>query len=151
MSAKFPPVAELLPHAGAMVFLSRVLEHDGKRTVCAVEIDRQELFREADGSIAAWIGVEYMAQCIATHAGLVARARQEAPRQGFLLGSRRVTLNVSRYHSGQQLRVSATHAWGGRAGMASFDCSIEGRLGNVLAEARLNCFLQKDDGDGEEV
>lgn len=141
---EYPPIEELIPHAGEMVFLSSVLEHAEDRTVCLVEIDRQALFRSEDGSVPAWIGIEFMAQCIAAHAGLVAQARKTRARVGFLLGSRRVTLHVPRYSRGQRLWVTAAQAWGRSAGMVAFDCRIEGEGGGVLAEARLNCFLPDD-------
>src|SRR6185369_1356267 len=64
---EFPPVRELLPHRGSAVLLARVLGHDAKRTVCAVDPDAGASFRDADGSIPAYVGLEFMAQTIAAH------------------------------------------------------------------------------------
>ena len=36
MSA-FPEIAQLVPHAAPMLLLSRVVQHDGERTLCEAE------------------------------------------------------------------------------------------------------------------
>jgi len=139
---RFPVIEEILPHGGAMVLLSRVLSHHGDCTVCAVDVDDSGIFRDESGAVAAWVGIEYMAQCVAAHAGLVARTAGEPPRVGFLLGGRRVTFHVARFHPGERLRVNARRVWGGPGGMVSFECSLEdATTGKLLAEGRLNCVL----------
>ncbi len=138
----FPAVEEIVPHAGSMVLLSRVLRHREDETVCTVEIDQQTLLRDPDGSVAAWIGLEYMAQCIAAHGGLIGRAAGEPPQVGFLLGSRCLSFHAARFHPGQTLVVRATRVWGKARGMVSFDCSLEdSATGALLAEGRINCFV----------
>ena len=140
--ADFPPVADVLPHAGDMVLLSQILSHDADETVCIAEVDEQALFRDAAGEVGAWVGLEFMAQCIGAHAGLAARGRGEGPTRGFLLGARRIHFHCARYHRGQSLRVRATHLWGEAPGLVAFDCSIEDAATDAcLAEGRLNCFL----------
>jgi predicted hotdog family 3-hydroxylacyl-ACP dehydratase len=141
----FPAMQEILPHEGPMVLLSRVLSHHGDLTVCAVEVDDSGMFRDESGAVAVWMGIEYMAQCVAAHAGLVALAAGEPPRMGFLLGGRRVTFHVARFRCGDRLRVNARRVWGGPGGMASFDCSLEDATsGKLLAEGRLNCVVAED-------
>jgi predicted hotdog family 3-hydroxylacyl-ACP dehydratase len=143
-------MAELLPHDGTMVFLSRLLSHRQDQTVCLVEIDAQAHFREPDGAVPAWVGLEYMAQCIAAHAGMVGRARGAPPQLGMLLGSRRVRFHTQRFAPGQTLRVSARHVWGRAPGPVSFDCTLEDpESGARLAEGRLNCFVPGDDPAAE--
>ena len=144
--ADCPRVEEVLPHAGPMVFLSRVLSHTDDHTVCSVEIDEQALFRDRTGNVPAWVGVEYMAQCIAAHAGLVGRASGAAPQVGLLLGSRRVGFYAACFHPGQTLVVKAHHVWGTSPGLVSFDCSLaDASTGARLAEGRLNCFVPDAD------
>jgi predicted hotdog family 3-hydroxylacyl-ACP dehydratase len=124
-----------------MVLLAAVVAHDERGTVCIAEVDRLSLFRETDGSVGAWVGLELMAQCIAAHAGMVAHRTGEEPRIGLLLGTRRLTLHVPRFVQGQRLRVRARQTWGGDSGMVAFECAIEDDGGELLAEARLNCLL----------
>ena len=141
MSAAFPPVAELLPHAGEMVFLTDVLEHTETGTVCSVEVGAGP-FIEPDGRVGAWIGIEYMAQCIAAHGILTALDSDEPPRIGMLLGSRRIRLHSGHFETGQRLIVRAKPTWGQRSGLVAFECSLEcATTGALLAEGRLNCFL----------
>ena len=69
-----PDIRRLVPHAGPMVLLDRLLAVD-EETLCAeVTIDADTLF--CDGrEVGAWVGVEYMAQAIAAHAGYAAMLR----------------------------------------------------------------------------
>jgi len=111
-TSRFPPVAEVLPHAGRMVLLSGVLAHTETATMCAAQIDRDTMFADADGGVPAWVALEYMAQCIAAHGGLRARAAGDPVVPGVLLGTRSLVLHVPRFTAGQRLRITATHVWG---------------------------------------
>jgi predicted hotdog family 3-hydroxylacyl-ACP dehydratase len=142
MRAELPPVAELLPHAGPVVLLDRVIAHDAETTVCAVTLRPGSLLAEPDGSVPAYAGIEYMAQCIAAHAGLLEREAGRAPRPGFLLGARAVEIHVVRLGLGQSLEIRAQRVWGEASGMVSFDCSVRDRdTGARLLCGRLSCFL----------
>ena len=103
----FPEVAELIPHARRMLLLDRVLEHGPEHAVCTVDVDRSELFQDAEGCVPAWVGLEYLAQCMAVYGSLVARADGQA-RRGFgpFIGGRRLKLRVDRFRPGQVLRVT---------------------------------------------
>lgn len=148
---ELPDVAELVPHADGMVVLTRVARHDGDETVCDARIGQGDLLATPSGEVPVWMGLEYMAQCIAAHAGLVGRAGDEPPRVGFLLGTRRVIFHVPCYRLGQRLGVQARRLWGGSRGMVAFDCRIEDTdTGAVLAEGRLNCFMPGPDAAGDE-
>jgi predicted hotdog family 3-hydroxylacyl-ACP dehydratase len=121
--AAFPPVRELLPHRGRAVLLGAVLAHDATSTTCSVDPDGGGLYRDDDGSIPAWVGLEYMAQAIAAHGGLVDREAGTPTRPGFFLGSRRLAFATGRFAKGQALEVTARHLRGS-AGMLAFDCSV---------------------------
>jgi predicted hotdog family 3-hydroxylacyl-ACP dehydratase len=144
MTAEYPSVADLLPHTGDMVLLSQVLEHNESGTACTVEVAAGPLV-ESDGRVGAWIGIEYMAQCIAAHGSLMAFEAGEAPRIGLLLGSRRVRLLRGHYEIGQRLIARATRVWGRREGLVAFECSLEcANTGELVADGRLNCFLMQE-------
>lgn len=146
-----PAVAEIIPHAGAMVLLAQVVSHSGDETVCSARIDEVVLLRSASGEVPVWMGLEYMAQCIAAYAGMVGRANGEPPRVGLLLGSRRVTFHVPGFRCGQRLLIRARRVWGGLQGMVAFECSIaDDDTGLLLAEGRLNCFMPGNASVGEE-
>lgn len=144
MSRAFPAVAELVPHTGRMRLLDCVLEHTSDRTTCAVDVDTSAVFRRPDGSVPAWVGLEYMAQCAAVHGGLETRALGEAPRPGLFLGSRRVRFHVDAFAPGQRLRVAVRHHRG-KEGLVAFDCWIRDDSDErTLAEGRLNVYVFPD-------
>jgi len=143
---ELPAPAEVIPHSGAMVLLSTIERHEGDTTACSARVDHCGLFVDADGNLPCWVGIELMAQCIAVHGGLTGRARGVPPRIGFLIGARRVNFHRPCFAAGQVVEVRATRVWGRELGMVVFDCSIVAhRSGELLADARLNCFLPRDD------
>lgn len=121
--AAFPPVRELLPHRGRAVLLGAVLAHDATTTVCSVDPAGGDLYRDEDGTVPAWLGLEYMAQAVAVHGGLLDRAAGTPPRPGFFLGSRRLVFAADRFARGQALEVAARHLRGS-ASMLAFECSV---------------------------
>jgi len=133
----YPPIEHVLPHAGRMVLLSRVVDHAERRTVCVAEIPATSIFADESGGVPAWVALEYMAQCIAAHGGLRARAKGDAVPLGFLLGSRSIALHTVRFEPGQRLEVEAAHVWG-EHDFFSFACSVrDAATGATLVEGTL--------------
>jgi predicted hotdog family 3-hydroxylacyl-ACP dehydratase len=142
----FPAVADVLPHAGRMLLLTRVVDHDEDRTTCLVALAEDSPFCGPDRLVPAWVGLEYMAQCVAAHAGLQARARGEPIRIGLLLGSRRIEIRTAAFAVGQALEVHARRLWAGRE-LGSFACRVVDRAsGTLLVEGTLSVFLALDIG-----
>ena len=120
-----------------MVLLTRILGHAEKRTTCAVEISSASAFLDGHDGVPAWVALEYMAQCIAAHGGLRARAAGDPVTLGFLLGSRSVALHTAAFLVGQVLEVEAAHVWG-EQDFFSFACTVrDARTRVTLAEATL--------------
>jgi predicted hotdog family 3-hydroxylacyl-ACP dehydratase len=142
------PASELVPHAGPMVFLDRLLASAPGRTVCGVRIEALSLFRSAGGALPGWAGLEPMAQCIAAHGGLEARRHGETPRVGFLLGCRRLEIRTDWLEPRGQYAVSATQVWGREKGLVSFDCELfEREAGRRVIAGRINAYLPGDLND----
>ena len=140
----WPPLSELLPHAGPMRLLDRVEAHDEARTACRVLPAASTLFQRADGSVPVWVGIEYMAQCAAVHGGLLARARREAPRPALFVGSRRLAFRWGTFAPELPLLVTARHA-AGRGDALAFDCAVEDPAGGLpLVEGRLNVLRLRE-------
>jgi predicted hotdog family 3-hydroxylacyl-ACP dehydratase len=137
-----PPIASLLPHAGNVILLDRVdaYDADGLRASATVRLN---VFSEADGSLAPWMGVEIMAQAVAAWAGCRAHEAGEAARIGFLIGTRRYECAVARFAPGMTLQLLAIRSLEDASGMALFECSIESQ-GRRLASARLNVYSPSD-------
>ena len=58
------PIEQLLPHAGRMILLDRVVEWDAERIVCERVVRKGDAFIESNG-LPGWAGIELMAQAIA--------------------------------------------------------------------------------------
>ncbi len=133
----YPPVAQLLPHAGPWVLLSSVLDHDGNATTCVITVGEAFPFPLTQGRVPALVGLEYMAQCIAVHGALRARAEKEATPIGLLLGARDVDLRTEGFRPGQCLEVTARRVWGERR-FFIFDCNLrDSSTGTLLMEGNL--------------
>lgn len=133
----------LVPHSGAMSLLDSFVAADEDNLTARVTIRPETMFL-ADGAVGAWVGVEYMAQTVAAHAGYAAQQRGEPVRVGFLLGTRRYTCAVPAFALGSVLTVHVHRALQGENGLGAFDCRIEdvGADGSAreLATATITVF-----------
>jgi len=86
-----PDIEKLIPHAGAMCLLERVLEWDATRIRCSSRTHRDAGNPlRAGGALPAVCGIEYAAQAMAVHGGL-SGAIAGQPRAGYLASLRDVT------------------------------------------------------------
>ncbi len=139
----FPPIEDVLPHRAPMMLLDAIVAHDPTGTACVVRIGETSLLGPPGGPVPAWVGLEYMAQCIAAHAGLLARAEGRGPAIGFLIGARDLEFHSAGYAPGQVLEVSARRLWG-EGSLGAFACALrDAATGAVLAEGTVNAFLPR--------
>ena len=139
------PLHEVLPHRGRALLLDRIERHDEQATTCVVVAGGDSWLARADGSVPAWIGIEYMAQCIAVHEGCRARTAGRPPGAGFLAGVRDARFERSAFCAGDSLRVSAERLRG-RPGLGALAYQCEIRAGSdpdaaVVARAQLTVVL----------
>lgn len=132
------PIADLIPHAGDMILLDRVLRFDEETIEAQVQVRPHACYSDPDGSLPAWVGVELMAQGIAAYAGCRARSLGEPVQLGFLLGSRKYTCNVDRFPVGCTLTIRALRSLEDESGMGMFECHIDGP--GIQAQARLSVY-----------
>jgi predicted hotdog family 3-hydroxylacyl-ACP dehydratase len=137
----YPDIRELVPHSGAMVLLDRVLAADQESLTAEVCIRADSMFCDGQG-VGVWVGVEYMAQAIAAHAGFLARQRGAAVKLGFLLGSRRYETTTPLFAVASVLRVQVKQVLQGENGLSAFECSIDDQSnpGISLAHATITVF-----------
>ena len=143
-----PPIEELIPHRGDSILLDRVIAHDGKSTTARVIVGSQGWLRQRDGSVASWLAVEYMAQCIAAHESMLARAEGRTLPLGFLVRVTRLRLGVSRFRSDERLRVWVRQVRGRPGlGVLSHHCAIfaesEAPEAKPVAEGRLSIVMER--------
>ena len=138
------PIDAYIPHRGAMRLIDRLVEHDADSVVVETRVPFDGLFLEAAG-MPAWVGIEYMAQAIAAWAGVKAQVRGEAPKIGFLLGTRRYTCTRAHFAHGLVLRIEARREVMGDNGLGVFACRIFDR-GEELVAALVSVFEPDDAG-----
>jgi predicted hotdog family 3-hydroxylacyl-ACP dehydratase len=125
-----PDIRSLVPHAGPMVLLDRVISADEDSLLAEVRIRSDSLFCNTDG-VGAWVGIEYMAQAIGAWAGYTARLRGEPVKLGFVLGTRRYECSRPIFTLGSLLRVHVLRVFQDENGLGSFECSIDSEEGRV--------------------
>ena len=134
-------IDELLPHAGRMILLDRVVAWDAERIVCERVVRAGDAFVDAHG-FPAWAGVELMAQTIAAWNGCQVLAAGGAVRPGFLLGTRAYRADTDTFPTGTKLTVEAVRQFHDDDGMGAFACRIDAP--GMRAEARLTVFSPPD-------
>jgi predicted hotdog family 3-hydroxylacyl-ACP dehydratase len=144
-----PDIRSLVPHAGPMVLLDRVISVDEDSLLAEVLIRSDSLFCSQEG-VAAWVGIEYMAQAIGAWAGYTAQLRGEPVKLGFLLGTRRYECSRPIFVSGSVLRVHIHRVFQDENGLGSFECYIDDEEGRIATAAvsvfqppNVNDFLQR--------
>jgi predicted hotdog family 3-hydroxylacyl-ACP dehydratase len=135
-----PDIRALVPHSGQMVLLDRVLSADTDNLCAEVRISAGSMLASEQG-VGAWVGIEYMAQAIAAHAGWLALQCGEEVKVGFLLGSRKYEANVTHFAPGSVLKVHVHRVLLADNGLGAFECRIDTEGGGAgLATATVTVF-----------
>lgn len=129
-------VTDLLPHAGKMVLLDRVLEYDQQSLVAETVVRNDGLFSDGE-TVPAWLGIEYMAQTIAAFGGMMSYQTGTPVNIGFLLGSRRYVSNISNFQVDTLIRITVKRLIEDQ-GLGVFDCQITGD--GIDISANLNVY-----------
>lgn len=130
-------IADLLPHDGKIVLLDKVLDYDQQSLVAATVVRDDGLFN-THSTVPAWIGIEYMAQAVAAHGGLMRHLKGMPINIGLLLGTRRYISNVSTLPVGMYVTVKIERIMED-LGLGVYSCHIEGD--NITISAKLNVYL----------
>ena len=135
------PVRELLPHDPPMVLLDRAVAYTDSTLVAEVDVRPDSILCGADG-VPGWVGIEYMAQAVAAHAGYQGRLAGEPPRIGYLLGTRSYQSSLAVFPLGATLAVHIESLFV-EMGLGAFACRIE--LDGPVATATINVYQPTDD------
>lgn len=139
------PVTEFVLHSGPMLLMDRITGLQVDSAACEWCVREDNVFLVPDHGVPAYIGIEYMAQCIAVHGGACARADGFPPPQGLLLGTRHYRSTVPYFIEGETYEVKCRQLAANLDGMASFDCCIL-KDHEMIAEGRIS-VLQKPRGE----
>lgn len=140
-ASSFPyRLEDLIPHRPPMVLLDEIVSFDeSDRSLVAATTAREEWSEN-------WAAIEYMAQAAAALAGVFDRLEDSAApaKPGFLLGTRKLTLDLPRFEVGKRYLVTVRNEFFDDE-TASFACEI--RDGDaVVASAILNAYRPSDIG-----
>lgn len=138
----------LIPHAGAMCLLEKVIAWDEQTITCLTETHRDPANPlRRHGRLSVLHAVEYGAQAAAVHGALRARAAGQTALPGYLAGLRDVRWFVAELDAvAAPLEVVARPLLGD-VGYWIYAIQV-GAAGRLLAEARITIALQPKIGDG---
>ena len=130
-------ISELFTHAAPMILIDTIDQYSEDALQTKVTITAASPFLYG-GSVPAYVGLEYMAQSVACFSGIRARNADQPIREGYLISTRRLSLNRQEFSLGETLtiHVSLVHDFGD---MSSFDCQVN-KGETMLANARLNVY-----------
>lgn len=135
---KVPALQDLLPHDYPMILIEGIVSCREHGLTASVTVRPDSLFIEPEG-IPSWVGIEYMGQAIAAHAGICARRDGQPVRIGFLVGTRRYDPGCSHFPLGVTLDVVVDAITSNVTGLRVFECSITGA--GISARANLNVYM----------
>ncbi len=126
MTAKMniPPVEEVLPHKGTMILIDGILDYGEDFLKSWVDIKHQNHFKNRNGEIPSWIGLEYIAQTIGAFAGVKARGSGKPVKIGFLIAARKYMINYPMFRSDQKIRIEVKLKYTDNI-LGAFNCRIE--------------------------
>ena len=143
---------KLLPHDHPMILIDAVDSYGDDFAVALITPGIGKPFADGQGNVPVWIGMEYMAQCIAIYAGIQAQQQGLPVKVGFLLGTRSYDIATEQFDSGQTYAVRVQKIFEDSS-LSAFACSIHRHAnhdGNneqsELARAVINTF-QPDNVD----
>lgn len=118
------PAAEFVMHREPMLLLDTLIRSDELGAVCSWQVNESDPFVEKDLGVPAYVGVEFMAQCVAVHAGARARIVGLGPPLGLLLGSRHFKSTIDYFEIGEVYQARCQELIRDDSGMGSYECSI---------------------------
>ncbi|PCH94983.1 MAG: 3-hydroxylacyl-ACP dehydratase [Gammaproteobacteria bacterium] len=136
-------IEEVIKHRKPMRLIDELVSFDESSACVLVNINEKSEFYQAKlQGVPSYIGIEYMAQCIAAKAGANELASGGNIKLGFLLGTRKYKPNVRYFPCGETLIVKVSRLIEDAAGLSVFDCSIvaKNQVNIVLVQAKINVF-----------
>ena len=135
------PISKFVLHRKPLLLLDRLIRLDSTSATCEWRVRSDDKFLMPGLGIPSYLGIEYMAQCIAIHAGAFEHALGFPPPLGMLLGTRHFKSTVDYFVEGLTYQAACEEIVSSFDGMGSFDCSIV-LNDQVIAEARISVLKQ---------
>lgn len=116
-------MSQYLPHEKPMILIDDIVCFGDDFIQTKVLIHKNSAFW-GDNGVPSYLALEYMAQSVAAWNGLQLHDKHESPKIGFLLGTRKLVLNVAFFKENNKLDVYGKLKYSDGE-MASFECWIE--------------------------
>ncbi|MEB6480396.1 ApeP family dehydratase [Acinetobacter vivianii] len=113
---------QYIPHEQPMVFIDHLVEANDGYAIAELTIRPELMFCEAAG-LPTWTSIEIMAQTISAYSGWMGQQLQQAPKVGFLLGTRKLQLPFAYFAVGQTLKIRVEQQYL-HEGLGQFSCEI---------------------------
>lgn len=113
---------QYIPHEQPMVFIDHLVEANEGYAIAELTIRPELMFCEAAG-LPTWASIEIMAQTISAYSGWMGQQLQQAPKVGFLLGTRKLQLPFAYFALGQRLTIRVEQQYL-HEGLGQFSCEI---------------------------
>lgn len=138
-------LADLLPHRPPMILLAELISVDVPEEASAVaDTSPGCIFYDPElRGVPACAALEYMAQTMALVVGASRRRRGQAPKIGFVLGTRRMEVKVATFESGKRYVTNAKCVYDDGE-FASFDCAITDPDGATVAAALFTAYQSSE-------
>lgn len=137
-------IAPLVPHSGRMILIDRICDWGEDFLIAESEI-RPDHILIKHGKLAAFAGLEIMAQGVAAWAGCLAKQANQPVRLGYLLGSRKLHIHQDQIAIGSLVQIRVKLSIQDASGFGVFDCQLIDRTRQqVILEGALNVFSPKE-------
>lgn len=131
---------EYLPHEPPMVMIEGAEDiAEGEAAARAIVSPLGMFFEPRLDGVPSCAALEYMAQTMAFAVGARRRRRQQEPKVGFVLGSRKLEVSIPVFRRDENYRIHVRCEYTDEE-FASFDCEITESTGKIVARGRLTAF-----------
>jgi predicted hotdog family 3-hydroxylacyl-ACP dehydratase len=145
MSA-FPPLEELIPHAGPMLLLDQLCDWSEGSARCTLTVRERAPFVSMAGEVESAVTIEYMAQAVAACLGYEALRGGGSVRVGMIIASKRFVAHGDKLRVGDALVIDVKRVRGNEL-LSHFDCWV--RSSDALfSEATLTLYHAEKPPDG---
>ena len=107
-------------------------------------VPRNLFYEDSLNGVPACVALEYMAQTMALAVGAERIRNGDAPKVGFVLGTRKLDVQIPAFESAKRYVTAAKCVYADNE-FASFDCSIAESGGRTVAAASLTAFQPPGD------
>jgi predicted hotdog family 3-hydroxylacyl-ACP dehydratase len=127
------PVSELIRHAAPMILIEGITAATADSLSATATIDANTPFYAGETELPAWWSVEYLAQGVATLAGIKARCAGRHPPNGFLTGCRRFTCSRPSIPLGTTVEIFVQELVSLDDSLGAYDCRMESEFFNAAS------------------